>query len=133
MCPTPAARFLFVVQMSVDAEHDREVQSAYEDHVRRLVGVPGVLKATRTVTLPGAKARLAGSAIELPSGETADYVTLYELESPEVLMSDEWSAAVDAGGWARDARRLTKNRRHQIVRVVQSVQGFGQEPDAAAQ
>jgi hypothetical protein len=124
MCPEPSPKFLFVVQMSVDPKYDREVRFAYEDHVRSLVDVPGVLGAIRTVTIPGAKARLAGSTVGLPSGETADYVTFYELESPEILMSDAWSAAVDTGRWATDARRLTKDRRHQVVRVVQSVRGM---------
>jgi hypothetical protein len=124
MSMDPSPKFLFVVQMSVDPKHDREVRSAYADHVRSLVDVPGVLGAIRTITIPGAKARLAGSTVGLPSGETTDYVTFYELESPEILMSDAWSAAVDTGRWATDARRLTRDRRHQVVRVVQSVRGM---------
>ncbi|MBI2527860.1 MAG: hypothetical protein HYV93_17980, partial [Candidatus Rokubacteria bacterium] len=40
------------------------------------------------------------------------YNALYELESPEVLTSEAWAAAVDRGRWPGQVRPHTKNRRH---------------------
>ena len=36
---------------------------------------------------------------------------LYELESPDVLVSDAWGKAVDTGRWPDEIRPYTKNRR----------------------
>jgi hypothetical protein len=40
------------------------------------------------------------------------YNALYELESPEVLVSDAWAKAVDWGRWPGEVRPYTRNRRH---------------------
>ena len=46
------------------------------------------------------------------------YNALYELESPEVLTSDAWTKAVDAGRWPAEVRPYTKNRRHILYRRI---------------
>ena len=40
------------------------------------------------------------------------YNALYEIESPEVLVSEAWGNAVDQGRWPGQVRPYTKNRRH---------------------
>src|SRR6185503_9022520 len=40
------------------------------------------------------------------------YGALYEIESPEVLVSDAWARAVEEGRWPGQVRQYTKNRRH---------------------
>jgi hypothetical protein len=40
------------------------------------------------------------------------YNAFYEIESPEVLVSDAWAKAVDQGRWPGQVRPYTKNRRH---------------------
>jgi hypothetical protein len=42
------------------------------------------------------------------------YSALYELESPDVLVSDAWARAVDQGRWPGQVRPHTKNRRHTL-------------------
>ena len=44
-------------------------------------------------------------------GEPA-YTALYELESPEVLVTPAWAAAVEKGRWPAQVRPHTRNRRH---------------------
>ena len=39
---------------------------------------------------------------------------LYEIESPDVLLSEAWAKAVDAGRWPGEIRPYTKNRRHNL-------------------
>ena len=40
------------------------------------------------------------------------YSALYELDSPEVLLSPAWAKVVDQGRWPGEVRPYTKNRRH---------------------
>jgi hypothetical protein len=46
------------------------------------------------------------------------YTAIYELESPEVLVSDAWAEAVEAGRWAGEVRLFTSNRLHVLARVI---------------
>jgi hypothetical protein len=41
---------------------------------------------------------------------------LYELESPEVLLSPAWAKAVEEGRWPAQVRPHTSNRRHLMMR-----------------
>ena len=42
------------------------------------------------------------------------FSAVYELESPEVLVSDAWAKAVDQGRWPGQVRPYTTNRRHTL-------------------
>ena len=43
---------------------------------------------------------------------------VYEIESPEVLTSAEWSEAVELGRWPEQVRPYTTNRRHTLLRLT---------------
>ena len=43
---------------------------------------------------------------------------VYEIESPDVLTSDAWAKAVDAGRWPTEVRPYTHNRRHVLRKLV---------------
>jgi hypothetical protein len=45
------------------------------------------------------------------------YSAIYELESAEVLVSDAWAKAVDAGRWPTEVRPFTRNRRHVLKKL----------------
>jgi hypothetical protein len=55
----------------------------------------------------------------MPAGNPF-YTAIYELESPEVLVSDAWAQAVEAGRWPGEVRPFTSNRRHVLARVIRS-------------
>ena len=40
------------------------------------------------------------------------FVAIYELDSPEVVNSDEWSVAVEKGKWGTHVREHTSERSH---------------------
>lgn len=114
--------FLLIVQMDVMREHEDDFLREYEEHVRTLGEVPGV-RVIRTRTVRGARMFMAGSTVNLPSGDTVEYVTIYELTESRVLESSEWRHAIDAGEWASRIRPVTLRRRHQLVEVVQTSHG----------
>jgi hypothetical protein len=43
---------------------------------------------------------------------------LYELDSPEVLLTDAWAKAVEQGRWPGQVRPHTSNRRHLLMRRI---------------
>ena len=46
------------------------------------------------------------------------YSAVYEIESPDVLTSEAWAKAVDAGRWPSEVRPYTHNRRHVLRKLV---------------
>ncbi|RPI04544.1 MAG: hypothetical protein EHM71_13525, partial [Zetaproteobacteria bacterium] len=87
------------------------------EHVPLLLKVPGVVAVARfrkqEVTLIVGGERRTVAVESEPS-----YNTLYEIESPEVLVSDAWAMAVDQGRWPGQVRPFTKNRRHVLYERV---------------
>ena len=109
------ADYLFLASMDVDPAHEAEFDEVYDtEHVPLLSAVPGVLSIARFrrrefKLLIGGELR----TVEL-EGEPA-YTAAYELESPDVLVSDAWGAAVEQGRWPERVRPHTKNRRHVLL------------------
>ena len=106
------SRYLFTAAMDVEPQREALFNEVYDrEHVPLLLRVPGVISVARfrrrelTMVLGGQR-----RTIELP-GEPA-YTALYQLASPEVLVSDAWARAVDQGRWPGEVRPYTKNRRH---------------------
>ena len=110
-----SADYLFLASMDVEPAHEAEFNEVYDtEHVPLLGTVPGVLSVARfrrrELTL-----RIGGElrTVEL-AGEPA-YTAVYEIESPEVLVSDAWASAVEQGRWPERVRPHTTNRRHALL------------------
>ena len=106
------SKYLFTASMDVEPAREAIFNEVYDkEHVPMLLEVPGVIAVARfkrrelTMILGGERKTIV---IE---GEPR-YSALYELESPEVLTSPGWAAAVDSGRWPGEVRPYTKNRRH---------------------
>jgi len=78
--------------------------------------VPGVLSATRVKAEPFTL-NIAGATKEVPVAGPA-YTAIYELASAEVLASEAWGNAVEAGRWPAEVRPFTTNRRHVLAKVI---------------
>ena len=46
------------------------------------------------------------------------YLTLYELDSPDVLKSAEWEKAGSFGDWVTKIRPLTTSRHHSVFERI---------------
>ena len=98
---------LFMVELDIPKEHEAEFNRVYdEEHFPSLKKVPGVLWAARY--------RLETSTIPL----MARYLTLYELESPQVLDSAAWNKAAEFGDWIKRIRPLVTTRHHSVFQRV---------------
>jgi hypothetical protein len=106
------SRYLFSAAMDVTPEKEALFNEVYDaEHVPLLLKVPGVISVARfrkrevTLIVGGERKRIV---IE---GEPT-YNALYEIEHPDVLVSDGWANAVDQGRWPGQVRPHTQNRRH---------------------
>ena len=111
-----SGKYLFVVSMDVDADKEALFNEVYDtEHVPLLKKVPGVRAVSRVVGEPFMM-QLAGEKIKKPH-EGARYSAIYEIDSPEVLMSPEWAKAGEQGRWPGEVRPFTRNRSHKVYKV----------------
>jgi hypothetical protein len=98
---------LFFVELDIPAEHEAEFNRVYDtQHFPALSRVPGVLRAARY--------RLEHST----NPAMARYVTLYEIESPDVLESQAWQTAAAFGDWIAKIRPLVTTRHHSVFERI---------------
>ncbi|HZB92961.1 MAG TPA: hypothetical protein VE397_16050 [Stellaceae bacterium] len=110
-------KYVFVVSMDVTPEKEALFNEVYDqEHVPNLMKVPGVRRVTRLRTEP-ASLTVGGATKRLAGEDTPRYVALYEIDSPDVLISKAWTEAVELGRWPSEVRPYTSNRHH-IVRKV---------------
>ena len=105
-------RYVFSAAMDVEPSRETLFNEVYDkEHVPLLLKVPGVVAVARfkkqEVTLV-----IGGERKTIVVENEPTYNALYEIESPEVLVSDAWAKAVDQGRWPGQVRPYTKNRRH---------------------
>ncbi len=109
------APFLFIASMDVAPEKEALFNEVYdEEHVRYLSAVPGVLSVARYES-----ARLVmsiGGRLQETELNRPKYHALFALSGPEVLVSEGWSTAIEAGRWPDQVRPFTFNRQHQLCR-----------------
>ena len=111
------AKYVFMVSMDVAPEKEDLFNEVYDrEHIPNLLGVPGVLAVTRARSEPFALS-IGGERKEMPAASPR-YTAIYELESPDVLASEAWGRAVEAGRWPDEVRPFTTNRRHALARVL---------------
>ena len=111
-------KYLFSAAMDVEPDKDALFNEVYDtEHVPLLLKVPGVVGVARfkthEVTLV-----IGGERKTIVVENEPTYNALYEIESPEVLVSDAWAKAVDQGRWPGQVRPYTKNRRHVLYRKM---------------
>ncbi len=105
-------RYLFSAAMDVEAEKEALFNEVYDtEHVPLLLKVPGVVSVARFKSQPVTMV-IGGERRTIVIENEPRYNALYEVESPEVLVSPAWAHAVDQGRWPGQVRPYTKNRRH---------------------
>src|SRR5499433_3398070 len=103
-------RYLFTASMDVEPTKEALFNEVYDtEHVPLLKKVPGVRAVTRMKTEPAAF-MLAGERKVLDGGTQPRYVAVYEIDSPDVLLSKEWAEAGEKGRWPKEVRPFTTNR-----------------------
>lgn len=111
------ARYLFISSMDVTPEKEALFNEVYDtEHVPALRKVPGVISVTRGVAEPFVMS-LGGEERQVDVGSQPKYSAMYEIESPEVLVSEAWATAVEEGRWPEQVRPYTSNRRQELRKL----------------
>ena len=105
-------RYLFSAAMDVEPAKEALFNEVYDtEHVPNLLKVPGVIAVARFKSGP-VTMMLGGERRTIVIENEPRYNALYEVESPDVLVSPAWAKAVEEGRWPEQVRPHTKNRRH---------------------
>ncbi|MBI2469366.1 MAG: hypothetical protein HYV62_16360 [Candidatus Rokubacteria bacterium] len=108
-------RHLFSAAMDVDPAREALFNEVYDkEHVPALLAVPGVVAIARFRREPVTMA-IGGERRTINLESEPRYTALYEIESPDVLVSDAWARAVELGRWPAEVRPYTRNRRHVLL------------------
>jgi hypothetical protein len=111
---SPQPRYLFTAAMDVAPDKEALFHEVYDkEHIPLITAVPGVISAVRFKTRELTMI-IGGERRTLVVENEPRFSALYELESPEVLVSDAWAKAVDQGRWPGQVRPFTTNRRHTL-------------------
>jgi hypothetical protein len=111
-------KYLFMVSMDVMKEKEALFNEVYDtEHVPLLLKVPGVRAVSRMKTEPAA-VTIGGERKVLDGGSEPNYVAIYEIDSPDVLLSKEWADAAEQGRWPSEVRPFTSNRRHVVRKII---------------
>jgi len=115
---TLSSRFLFSAAMDVTPDRETLFHEVYDtEHIPLILKVPGVISAARFEIQPFSMI-LGGERKTMDPQGAPRFHALYELESPEVLLSEAFARAVDQGRWPGQVRPHTSNRRHLMLRKI---------------
>lgn len=104
--------YILIVSMDVESDKEDLFNEVYDhEHMPAVLTVPGVVSAERHTHLPLTLA-IGGEVKTIEAEGEPKYSAIYRLESPEVMLSEEWKAAVESGRWPEQVRPHTYNRRH---------------------
>ena len=112
-----STRYVFIASMDVDPDKEDVFNEVYDrEHVPLLMKVPGVVSVTRMTNEPLTMV-MGGERRRLEAKDEPRYHALYEIESPEVLVSEAWADAIDQGRWPTQVRPYTRNRRYVLKKI----------------
>ncbi len=110
-------KYIFIASMDVEPDKEALLNEVYDtEHVPALLKVPGVRSITRCVAEPFTMS-MGGEERSVAVGDEPKYSAIYEIDSPDVLVSEDWATAVEAGRWPEQVRPYTRNRR-QVLRKI---------------
>ena len=113
------SRYVMLASMDVSPEAEAIFNEVYDqEHVPFLLEVPGVHSVSRLLGEPFSM-QIGGATKDMPAPSPI-YTAIYEIDSPAVLNSPEWAAAVERGRWPAEVRPHTRNRNHVVYKVSSS-------------
>jgi hypothetical protein len=111
-------KYIFTASMDIPADKDALFNEVYDkEHVPFIKEVPGIIAVARFKTEPLTMI-IGGEKKTIVVENQPRYTAMYELESPDVLVSDAWATVVDKGRWTGEVRPHTANRRHVLYRRI---------------
>ena len=111
-------KWIFTAAMDVDPDKEALFNEVYDrEHIPLISKVPGVI-SVRRLKLDTLRITMGGETRTIEPHGAPRYSAIYELESPDVLLSPAFARAVDEGRWPTHVRPFTRNRQHTLYRVM---------------
>lgn len=111
-------KYYYIASMDIEPEKETLLNEVYDtEHIPALLRVPGVNSITRSVAKPFDMS-MGGKIYTVDIGNEPKYSATYEIESPDVLVSDAWAEAVESGRWPEKVRPYTSNRRQVLRKII---------------
>jgi len=111
-------RYLFTAAMDVEPSKEALFNEVYDtEHCPSLLQVPGVIAIARLKLVPLTMS-IGGENKTIVFENEPKFSAIYEVESPDVLVSAAWAKAVEEGRWPSQVRPYTKNRRHTLFQKI---------------
>ena len=111
-------RYMFVAAMDVAPAQEALFNEVYDkEHVPNLLKVPGLIAVARFKREP-LKLAIGGEIKTIEFENEPKYSAIYEVESPDVIISPQWAKAVEEGRWPAQVRPYTSNRKHLMYRKL---------------
>jgi hypothetical protein len=112
------AKWVFTAAMDVAPDKEDLFNEVYDrEHAPLLSRVPGVISVTR-LKLDTLRVSIGGETKTIESQGAPRYAAIFELDSPDVLVSAAWAKAVEEGRWPTHVRPYTSNRKHTLHKVM---------------
>ena len=112
------SRYVLTAAMDVEPSKEALFNEVYDtEHCPSLLQVPGVIAIAR-LKLEPLTMSIGGEKKTIVFESEPRYSAVYEVESPDVLVSAAWAKAVEDGRWPAHVRPYTKNRRHTLHRRI---------------
>lgn len=111
-------KYLLIVSIDIPADKEELFNEIYDtEHVPNLLKVPGILSATRLVSEP-MDMMVAGRKETISVPEEPKFTAIYEITSPDVVLSPEWSKFAEAGRWPEHVRPYVVRHRRVLKKVL---------------
>lgn len=112
------SRYIFIASMDVAPGKEAIFNEVYDkEHIPNLLKVPGVRSVKRYTAEP-LELAIGGEVKKIVAEGEPRFSAVYEIDGPEVLKSDAWAKAVEAGRWPGEVRPHTRNRRHVLRKLM---------------
>ena len=107
------SRYIYLSQMNIPPEHEAEFNRVYDGElIPQIMEVPGIGGCVRYV-------RESATVNGFPTVIVPRYANVWDIESPDVVKTPEWHAAVyDRGQWMAKIWPHTFDRFHTVFRKI---------------
>jgi len=112
------SNYLLIASMDIMPDLEVLFNEVYDtEHIPGILAVPGVVGVKRYKSQP-MKMHFGGKLQDMDVSAEPAYTAIYEIEGPEVLESEAWGKAVEAGRWPDEVRPFTSNRQFALRKIM---------------